>query len=134
MNGDPIKIYLAAEDPEGDMEKIAVQVTQVGYGFYPTSWSYLKPKYNKQFVGYLQWDTFSPGTDRMPEWTKIKINVTIYDKAGNRSKEVDFPYEFLTGTFPSPPLPLPFSQGKMYRIGWIDVDLINPLETPTGPR
>jgi hypothetical protein len=37
--GDPIKVYLAAEHSTGVMEMVAVQVTQVGYGTYPTSWS-----------------------------------------------------------------------------------------------
>ena len=30
MYGDPIKIYLAAEDPHGDMDRVAVQVSQTG--------------------------------------------------------------------------------------------------------
>ena len=58
MYGDPIKVYLAAEDPHGDMDRIAVQVTQTGYGFYPTSWTVDKTKIRKEVcgihpVGYL---------------------------------------------------------------------------------
>jgi len=126
MYGDPIKIYLAAEDTHGDMDRIAVQVTQVGYGFYPTSWTVVKPRYQKKFVGYLQWDTFSPGLQEMPEWTKITMNVTVLDKHGYQSKAVVLPYTFVTGTSASPALPPPFNQGEMFRIGWIDVELINP--------
>jgi hypothetical protein len=126
MYGDPIKVYLAAEDPHGDMDRIAVQVTQTGYGFYPTSWTVIKPKYEKKFVGYLQWDTFSPGVQEMPEWTRITMNVTIIDKQGFQSKAVVLPYMFVTGTSPSPALPPPFDQGPMHRLGWIDIDLINP--------
>jgi hypothetical protein len=126
MYGDPIKIYLAAEDPHGDMDRIAVQITQTGYGFYPTSWTVVKPKYEQKFVGYVQWDTFSPGVQRMPEWTRITMNVTIIDKQGFQSKAVAIPYTFVTGAFPSPPLPPPFNQGQMHRMGWIDIDLVNP--------
>jgi len=37
--GDPVKVYLAEEHSTGGMKMVAVQVTQVGYGTYPTSWS-----------------------------------------------------------------------------------------------
>jgi hypothetical protein len=129
MYGDPIKIYLSAEDPHGDMDRIAVQVSQTGYGFYPTSWTVVKPKYQKKFVGYLQWDTFSPGVQEVPEWTQLTINVTVIDKQGYQSKAVVLPYTFVTGSFPSRILPPPFDQGPMYRIGWIDVELIDPQGT-----
>ena len=56
------KIYIEAEDPEGDMLKIASVVGQTGYGRYPTDWIYLKPIYQKHFKGYLQWNTFSTKT------------------------------------------------------------------------
>ena len=132
MYGDIIKIYLAAEDPHGDMDRIAVQVSQVGYGVYPTSWTVVKPKYAKKFVGYLQWDTFSNDTPNLPEWTQISMNITVIDKGGFQSVPVILPYQFVTGAFSSPPLPAPFNQRVMPRIGYIDVDLINP-QAPMGP-
>ena len=51
------KIYVEADDPDGDMQRIASVVDQVGYGHYPTDWIYLKPGYEKHFKGYLQWNT-----------------------------------------------------------------------------
>ena len=36
------RIYIEAEDPNGDMLKIASVVEQPGYGTYPTDWIYLK--------------------------------------------------------------------------------------------
>jgi hypothetical protein len=53
------KIYIEAEDPDGDMLKIASVVDMVGYGRYPTDWIYLKAEGRKHFKGYLQWNTFS---------------------------------------------------------------------------
>jgi len=133
MYGDIIKVYLAAEDPQGEMDRIAVQVSQVGYGVYPTSWTVVKPKYAKKFVGYIQWDTYSEDTPKMPEWTQISMNITVIDKGGNQSVPVVLPYQFVTGGFASPPLPAPFSQRRVIpRIGYIDIDLINP-EAPMGP-
>jgi hypothetical protein len=134
MVGDVIKVYIAAEDPDGDMEKIAVEVNQFDYGIYPTSWTHLKPKYYKKFVGYLQWDTFSPDASRMPDQTRMTISIIIFDKAGNQSKTVVVPYRFITGGSAGLPLPDPFNQGKMSRIGWIDVDLVNPEEGVLSPR
>ena len=59
--GDPIKVYLAAEHKNGAMEMIAVQVSQVGYGVYPSNWTYLKEGNRERFVGYLQWNTMGGG-------------------------------------------------------------------------
>jgi len=39
------KIYIEAEDPDGEMLRIAAVVDQPGYGHYPTDWTYLKPQY-----------------------------------------------------------------------------------------
>jgi hypothetical protein len=47
------KIYIEAEDPDGQMLKIASVVDEVGYGRYPTDWIYLKPQYQKKFKGYI---------------------------------------------------------------------------------
>jgi len=66
------KIYIEAEDPDGDMLKIASSVDQVGYGHYPTNWIYLKPQYQKGFKGYIQWNTFSSKTPYLSEWTRIE--------------------------------------------------------------
>jgi len=40
--GDPIKVYFAAEHKDGAMKMIAVQVSQVAYGSYPSHWTYFK--------------------------------------------------------------------------------------------
>ena len=91
------KIYIEADAPNGDMDKIAVVVEQTGYGNYPTDWIILKPRYRKHFIGYLQWNTFSPKASSLPEWTQMTMKVSIFDKAGNESKEVVFPFTFESG-------------------------------------
>ena len=52
MYGDILKVYIEAEDPQGEMVKIATVVDQAGYGRYPTSWVYLKPTDHNHFKGY----------------------------------------------------------------------------------
>ncbi len=88
------KIYLEADDPDGQMVRIASTADEVGYGHYPTDWIYLKPEYQKHFKGYIQWNTFSSKAGYLPEWTQISLKVSVFDKAGNESNEVVFPFTF----------------------------------------
>jgi hypothetical protein len=82
--GDPIRIYLAAEHKSGAMQMIAVQVTQVAYGVYPTNLTYLKEGSRERFVGYLYWNTM--GGDVLPEWTRMSITVSVLDRWGEREQ------------------------------------------------
>ena len=119
------KIYIEAEDPDGDMLRIAAVVDQTSYGRYPTDWIYLKSPYRKHFKGYLQWNTFSSRAPRLWEWTQISLKVSVIDKAGNESNEVVFPFTFESGgksTYQYQ-LPAPFDQGDMPRLGHISIDL-----------
>ena len=120
------RIYLEAEDPEGDMQKIAVVVDQPGYGRYPTDFIILKPQYKKNLKGYLQWNTFSSKTRYLREWTQITLKVSIFNKAGNESNEVVFPFSFETGVGREPKPPAPFDQGDIPKLGNIHIDLIEP--------
>lgn len=117
------KIYIEAEDPDGDMDKISVRVNQVGYGDYPTDWIKIRPQHRKHLLGFLQWNTFSPKASYLPEWTQISVKISIFDLAGNESDEVTLPFTFESGTKNKYPLPAPFNQGDMSRIGNIMVDL-----------
>jgi len=91
------KIYLEAEDPNGQMLRIACSVDQAGYGHYPADWVYLKPGFQKHFKGYVQWNTFSSNTATLSEGAQIVLRVSVLNKAGQESKEVFFPFTFLSG-------------------------------------
>ncbi len=121
------KIYIEADDPDGDMLKIASVVDQVGYGYYPTDWISLKPQYQKHLKGYIQWNTFGQAYD-MSEWTQITLKVSIIDRAGSESNVVVFPFEFVSGGAPKLKLPAPFDQGDLPRLGYIDINLRNVNE------
>jgi hypothetical protein len=131
--GDPLRIYLAATAPGGKMLRIAVKVHQVGYGSYPTDWVYLEPQYQKGFTGYLQWNTFSYRTRFMPEWTRITITVSVFDKHGNESNEIVLPYEFVSERTHLP-VPAPFNQATVTKLGYIDVNLFDPFDTGDRER
>jgi hypothetical protein len=128
------KIYIEAEDPDGDMLRIASVVDQSGYGRYPTDWIYLKPPYQKNFRGYLQWNTFSSKTAYITEWTEITLTVSVFDKAGNVSNAVVFPFTFEYGAKSSYSytLPAPFDQGNLPRLGYIHIDLFEPTQMGDG--
>jgi hypothetical protein len=128
------RIYIEAEDPNGDMYRIASVVDQTGYGRYPTDWIILKPQYRKQFIGYIQWNTFSSQARSMPEWNQITLKVSILDKAGNESNVVVFPFTFETGVKMKQEPPPPFDQGEIRRLGYIKIDLYNPFHVGGGLR
>ena len=128
------RIYIEAEDPDGDMLRVAAVVDQPGYGHYPTDWIYLKPQNQKSFKGYLQWNTFSSKASYLREWTQITLQVSVIDKAGNESNVVVFPFSFETGVkgqYQSKP-PAPFDQGDLPRVGYVHIDLFEPTQMTGG--
>jgi hypothetical protein len=123
------KIYLEAEDPDGQMLAILSTVDEVGYGHYPTDWIYLKPQYQKDFKGYIQWNTFSSNASYLPEWTQITLKVSVIDKAGKMSNEVVLPFTFeITPEQYAYQIPPPFDEGKLPLLGHIMIDLYYPGE------
>ena len=125
--GDILKVYIEAEDPTGNMFKIATVVDQTGYGRYPTSWLYLKPTDRKHFKGYLQWNTFSSKTPFVSEGTPVTLTVSVSDKFGNESNAFAFPITFESGVkrASSYRVPFPFDQSDVKRLGSIDIDLMD---------
>ena len=125
--GDILKVYIEAEDPDGEMVKIATVVDQAGYGRYPTSEVYLKSTDRKHFKGYLQWNTFSSKTPFVSEWTPITLTVSVSDKYGNESNAFAFPITFESGVkrASSYPVPSPFDQSDIRKLGSINIELID---------
>jgi len=127
------KIYVEAEDPDGDMLRIASVVDQVGYGHYPTDWTYLKAANQKNFRGYIQWNTFSSRAHSLREWTEIMLKISVFDKAGNESNVWVFPFTFEMGRgrYEYKP-PAPFDQGDLPRLGYVHIDLFDTADRSSG--
>jgi hypothetical protein len=125
------KVYIEAEDPDGDMLRIASVVDMVGGGRYPTDWIYLKAQDRRHFKGYLQWNTFSSRGPEPEEWTNITLQVSVFDKAGNESNVVVFPFTFESGVKDqyAYKVPAPFDQGNLQRLGYIHIDLYDPRKS-----
>jgi hypothetical protein len=125
--GDILKVYIEAEDPNGKMARIAAEVDQAGYGRYPITFVKLEPTDRKHFKGYLQWNTFSSKTATLSEGTPITLTISVYDQSGSRGNSLTFPILFESGVkrASSYPLPSPFDQGDMRRLGSIQVELMD---------
>jgi hypothetical protein len=121
--GEVLKVYIEANDSDGDMLRVATVVEHTGYGRYPVDWVYLKPEQGGHFLGYLQWNTFSSKTARISEWTQVSLTISVFDRAGNESNGVVFPLEFVSEVVPHPPLPFPFNRGDLPRLGHVSVEL-----------
>lgn len=121
------KIYIEAEDPDGDMYRIASVVDQPGSGRYPTDWIVVKPPYRQHFKGYIQWNTFS-SRGPLSEFTPITLKLSIIDKAGSESNVVVFPFIFESGVKDQYryKLPAPFNEGDLPRLGYVQLDLFDP--------
>jgi TolB-like protein len=132
--GDILKVYIEAEDPTGDMFKIATVVDQAGYGRYPASWVYVKPTDRKHFKGYLQWNTFSSQTGILPEGSQIYLTVSVFNKFGIQSNAFAFPITFESGVkrASSYQVPSPFDQSDVTRLGYINIDLYSPTSQGRG--
>jgi len=127
------KIYLEAEDPDGDMLRIASVVDQVAAGHYPTDWIYLKSQYGKRFRGYIQWNTYSSQAGYLPEWTYLTLQVSVLDKAGNESNVVVFPFtfEFVKDQYKYK-VPPPFDKADLPKLGNVTIDLRNADDSYGG--
>lgn len=126
------RVYLEAYDPDGDMWRIAAVADQLGYGRYTPDWIQVKSPYRKEFKGYLQWNTFSSKTNYLREWTQVTLTISIFDRAGNESNVVVFPFEFVSGAHRYPHPPAPFDQAGLPRLGYIHIDLIEPTTMGAG--
>jgi hypothetical protein len=124
--GDPIRFYIAAEDPDNDMLRVAVTITQQGYGSYETDWTYLNGGHQGRIKGYLQWNTFSKHGP-IPEWTHVTVQISIMDRTGLWSNEVTIPLMFVYNAVSYTAPPAPFDQRDVPRLGYIHIDLFNPL-------
>jgi len=122
------KFYIEAEDPDGDMDKVVAVAHQPGYGYYTNILPVvLKPQYRSHLKGYIQWNSFSSKASYLPEWTQVTLKIAIVDKGGYESNEVIFPIIFESGVRSQYQLPAPFDQGEMPRLGYLDLDLVNPF-------
>ena len=128
--GETWKFYIEAEDPEGDMIKITYALEQEGVRYeHPVDFVFIKQKYQTSLKGFLSLETTFLREPSMGGSPRLALRVSIFDKAGHESNEAVFRFEFAGRSQPVSPLPAPFDQGDIPKLGTILVE----GKYPRGP-
>jgi hypothetical protein len=85
------KIYLEAEDKNGDMVDITTMLFQKGFGYYATDYTRLTGKERKEFAGYIALRT--PPEVSLTQDT-FTMEVLVRDRRGNSSETIKLPLTF----------------------------------------
>ena len=85
------RVYLEAQDPDGDIHSIITQLVQPGIGYYPPDFTYIKEADREGFAGYLILRT-PQDYDLLQEY--VEATLTIQDCEGNKSEPVNFTLRF----------------------------------------
>ena len=94
------KIYLQAEDKDGDMVDVATMLFQAGFGYYATDYTSLKGKDRKKLLGYISLKT--PSDLRLTA-DKFTMEILVRDSQNNQSKTIKLPLTFAYLTEPEIP-------------------------------
>jgi hypothetical protein len=89
--GDTWKVYLKAEDPNGDLRRIVCTIDQPGMGTYPVSHIRIKEAERKELSGFIYLNTRN---SRDLDFVNITLTVQIQDMAGHLSQPAVFPLAF----------------------------------------
>ena len=82
------KIYLRAEDVDGDMKYIICMVDQAGAGVYPVSLNRVPADQQKNLCGYIYLNT---GGVQGLDFLSLMLTINIQDDAGHYSDPVMLP-------------------------------------------
>ena len=101
--GDIWKVYLKANDMDGDMKAIFSTIEQPGVGVYPLSITPIRAENRKGLNGYIYLNTdIGAGANRM-NFKNLTLRVRIQDMAGHFSNEASFPLSLQLRYKPFPP-------------------------------
>ena len=89
--GDTWKVYLKAEDPDGDMRRIVCTIDQPGMGTYPSRHIRVKEAERKMLAGFIYLNTL---TSPDLEFVNLTLTVQIQDMAGHLSQPAVFSLSF----------------------------------------
>ena len=85
------KVYLKAEDANGDMRRIVCTIDQPGMGTYPSSYIRIREADRKELSGYIYLNT---QLSRNLQFVNLTLTVHIEDMAGHLSQPAVFPLSF----------------------------------------
>ncbi len=87
------KVYLNAQDPDGEMKQIVCVIEQPGVGVYPAAYTRIKADNRKELSGYIYLSTFDVNYSSF-NFVNLTLRVQIQDMAGHYSAPVFFPLSF----------------------------------------
>jgi len=129
--GDIWKIYLEANDPDGDMRHFVCVLDQMGYGSYSSEYVQIRKEHREKLKGHLRFFTSAGMGLQMSEWTRFSLTVYIRDRGRLISNKLVFPLILSQGAKQGPPSP-PFNSGPLDRLGAITIELIDPSAGPAA--
>jgi len=86
--GETWKVFLQAQDPDGDMNRIVCTLEQPGVGVQPASFIKIREDRRRNLSGYIFLNT---GSVSGFQFASCRLTVQIQDKKGNPSNSVSFP-------------------------------------------
>lgn len=106
------KMYLRAEDKDGDMVQVDTVLYQEGFGYYATDFTRLEGKDRKGFAGYISLRTPSDAGLTVDRFT---MEITVRDNEGKRSDTVQLPLAF--GFVTPAEIPAEWQDAAQHRLG-----------------
>jgi hypothetical protein len=125
-HGDVWKVYVKANDPDGDMRYLAYSIQISGQGGHTNRVGVRKGD-RAELLGYLN-IFFPPARDAWGEWADLTMTLYIQDSQGNTSEKVTVTTALSRGIKQASP-PAPFDIEGLKALGHIWVEL---PRLPTG--
>ncbi len=108
--GDDWKVYLIAQDPDGNMKNIVAVIDEPGVGTYPVSITKIQEENRKELSGYVFLNTNSP---KDLNFVDLTLTIQIQDQAGNTSRAIVFPLSINNQYRQDPPPPEVFQERNL---------------------
>ena len=124
--GDVWKVYVAAEDLDGDMDVIEFDLHQPGQGWYTSHRRRLQGEESKAFSGYFFLNT--PRRVWSLRYLTLTLKFEIRDKGGHKSEVINLPLT-LVGHTVEQPIPAGFTEEENRPLGPILIQLYNEDES-----
>ena len=116
--GETWKIFLHAQDADGDMSDIVAVLWQAGVGIHPTDITRLKGDDRKEFSGYLFLQTPNDSTLVSDE---MELTILVRDREGNRSQPIKLPLRFNLGARQG--VPETWAEADKHRLGALMINI-----------
>ena len=122
--GKPWRVYVSAEDLDGDMDTIRFEIKQSGLGIKNRFFKISDPAMTHSFSGYfyLHTPTLSPRLDQSFLFNPLQFKMKIFDKANHKSDEITIPFHIVSESVDQP-IPSNFSADENRALGPITIRL-----------